>query len=169
MNLKELKALLEAYMFLSEGPLKTKEIAEKLSVEEKDVIEAVGMLEREMDSDHRGIQIEKSAGGYFLVTKPHLYEILTKLNPVKRRKLFKASLEVLAIIAYRQPISLPEITEIRGRDSSFPLSTLMERGLIKAIGRKKIPGRPFLYATTEKFLKLFGLNSLDELPPEDET
>lgn len=169
MNLKELKALLEAFMFLSEGPLIPNEVAEKLEVSREDVERALNELEKELNSDHRGIQIERSAGGYFLVTKPELYDLLIKLSPVKKRRLSKASLETLAIIAYRQPISLPEINEIRGRDSSFPLSTLIERGLVKAVGRKNVPGRPFLYATTGEFLKLFGLNSLEELPREDKT
>ncbi|MCD6454842.1 MAG: SMC-Scp complex subunit ScpB [Candidatus Aminicenantes bacterium] len=169
MNLKELKALIEAYMFLSDDPLIPSEIANRLGISIEDIEKAILMLEEELNSDHRGIQIEKAAGGYFLVTKPELYEKLLRLGPVKKKRLSRASLETLAIIAYRQPISLPEINEIRGKDSSFPLSTLIEKGLVRAAGRKKVPGRPFLYETTEEFLKLFGLNSLEELPRDDET
>ena len=164
MSLPKLKAVLEAYLFLSEKPLSVKEASEKLGVSTEEIEEALRQMDEELKGEERGIFLERVAGGYVLSTKPEVYQELSKLGPVRRRKLSRAALETLAIIARNQPITLPEINSIRGKDSTVPLQTLVSRGLVKAVGRRRgLPGRPFLYATTEEFLKVFGLNSLEEL------
>ncbi len=168
MRLSRLKAVLEAYLFLSERPLSVKEVSDKLGVPASMVEEALEKIEKELEEDDRGLRLERAAGGFVLATKEELFEDLMKLGPSRKRRLSKAALETLAIVAHRQPITLPEINAIRGRDSSVPLQTLIARGLVKAVGRRReLAGRPFLYATTEEFLKVFGLDSLQELHSDE--
>ncbi len=164
MKLLRLKALLEAYLFLSERPLSVKEVSQRLGVAPSMVEEALERMAKEMEGEDRGLRLERVAGGFVLATKEELFDDLMRLGASRKRKLSRAALETLAIVAHRQPITLPEINAIRGRDSSVPLQTLIARGLVRAVGRKRqLAGRPFLYATTEEFLKVFGLNSLQEL------
>ncbi len=168
MKLPRIKAVLEAYLFFSEKPLRVKEAAEKLGVSVEEVERALRAMEEDLKGDDRGITLDRVAGGYVLTTKEEVYQELSRLSPIKKRKLSRAALETLAIIARAQPITLPEINSIRGRDSTVPLQTLISKGLVKAIGRRRdLPGRPFLYATTEKFLKTFGLKSLKELSGDE--
>ncbi len=117
-----------------------------------------------------GLQIVEVAGGYQIVTRPELHDWVRKLfHERTTQKLSVQSLETLAVIAYKQPITAPEIAEIRGVTSSGGvLSTLIERKLIKTVGRKQVIGRPFMYATTREFLERFGLNDLSDLPKVEE-
>ncbi|MEP6995849.1 MAG: SMC-Scp complex subunit ScpB [Acidobacteriota bacterium] len=159
----------EALLFSSPRPVREKDLAELLEATGKAVAEALEMLANRADAAERGIRVEKVAGGWRFVTRPEFDALLRKFHEVtERSRLSLAALETLAIIAYRQPITLPEIQEIRGVNSSSVLKTLFERKLITTAGKKPVVGTPFLYRTTQDFLIRFGLNELDELPrPED--
>src|SRR5437870_9473825 len=161
----ELKAILEALIFASPEPLTPKAIFKLLSTEPKEDIQAaLGQLKQEYERPG-GLQLVEVAGGYQIVTRQDLHEWVRRLFQERTtQKLTVQSLETLAVIAYRQPITALEITEIRGVNTSGVLNTLLERHLIKIVGRKQVVGRPFLYATTKEFLIRFGLNDLADLP-----
>jgi segregation and condensation protein B len=161
----ELKAILEALIFASPEPLTPKAMFKLLDTEPKeDVAAALEELKRDYDRPG-GLQIVEVAGGYQIVTRPDLHEWVRRLfNERTTQKLTVQALETLAVIAYRQPITAAEITEVRGVNTSGVLNTLLERHLIKIVGRKQVVGRPFLYATTKEFLIRFGLNDLSDLP-----
>jgi segregation and condensation protein B len=161
----ELKAILEALIFASPDPLTPKAIYKLLDTEPKEDIKAA--LE-ELKKDYErpgGLQLVEVAGGYQIVTRQDLHEWVRRLfHERSSQKLSLQSLETLAVIAYKQPITAVEITEVRGVNTSGVLNTLLERHLIKIVGRKQVVGRPFLYATTKEFLIRFGLNDLSDLP-----
>lgn len=138
-------------------------MANSLRIEPGEVPEVVSEL-REM-LEGTGLMVEEVGGGYKMVTRPEYAEYVKRLKPPKREKLSRAALETLAIVAYRQPITKAEIENLRGVRSEGPLFTLLQRQLIKPVGRKKAPGKPVMYGTTEKFLEIFGLRDLSELPP----
>jgi len=161
----ELKAILEALIFASPEPLTPKAIYKLLDTESKeDVQAALAALRQEYDG-RGGLQLVDVAGGYQIVTRPDLHDWVRRLfHERTTQKLTVQSLETLAVIAYRQPVTAAEISEIRGVDTGGVLNTLLERHLIKIAGRKQVVGRPFLYATTKEFLIRFGLNDLSDLP-----
>ncbi|MBI4887966.1 MAG: SMC-Scp complex subunit ScpB [Acidobacteria bacterium] len=161
----ELKAIVEALIFASPEPITPKLLFRLLADEPKeDVAAAVAALRAEYDQ-RPGLQIVEVAGGYQIVTRPDLHEWVRRLfHEHSTQKLTVQALETLAVIAYKQPITAVEISEIRGVNTSGVLSTLLERHLIKIVGRKNVVGRPFLYATTREFLIRFGLNDLTDLP-----
>jgi len=161
----ELKAILEALIFASPEPLTPRQMYKLLDTEPKeDVQAALAELKREYDRPG-GLQLVEVAGGYQIVTRPDLHEWVRRLfHERSTQKLTVQGLETLAVIAYRQPITALEITEVRGVNTSGVLNTLLERHLIKIVGRKQVVGRPFLYATTKEFLIRFGLNDLSDLP-----
>jgi segregation and condensation protein B len=161
----ELKAILEALIFASPEPLTPKAIFALLDSEPReDVQAAIDQLKRDYDRPG-GLQLVEVAGGYQIVTRPDLHEWVRRLFQERTtQKLTVQGLETLAVIAYRQPITAAEVTEIRGVNTSGVLNTLLERHLIKIVGRKQVVGRPFLYATTKEFLIRFGLNDLTDLP-----
>jgi segregation and condensation protein B len=161
----ELKAIVEALIFASPEPLTRKAIDKLLASEPKeDVDEAVAELKRDYERPG-GLQLVEVAGGYQIVTRQDLHEWVRRLfHERTTQKLTVQALETLAVIAYKQPITALEITEIRGVNTSGVLNTLLERHLIKIVGRKRVVGRPFLYATTKEFLIRFGLNELSDLP-----
>jgi segregation and condensation protein B len=161
----ELKAIVEALIFASPEPLTRKAIDKLLASEPKeDVDEAVAELRRDYERPG-GLQLVEVAGGYQIVTRQDLHEWVRRLfHERATQKLTVQALETLAVIAYKQPITALEITEIRGVNTSGVLNTLLERHLIKIVGRKRVVGRPFLYATTKEFLIRFGLNELSDLP-----
>jgi segregation and condensation protein B len=161
----ELKAILEALIFASPDPLTPKAIYKLLDAERKeDVKAALDQLKKDYDRPG-GLQLVEVAGGYQIVTRPDLHEWVRRLfHERSTQKLSVQSLETLAVIAYKQPITALEITEVRGVNTSGVLNTLLERHLIKIVGRKQVVGRPFLYATTKEFLIRFGLNDLSDLP-----
>jgi segregation and condensation protein B len=161
----ELKAILEALIFASPEPLTPKAIGKLLDSEPKEDVDAA-LAELKRDYERAGgLQLVEVAGGYQIVTRPDLHEWVRRLfHERTSQKLSVQSLETLAVIAYRQPITAAEITEVRGVNTSGVLSTLLERHLVKIVGRKQVVGRPFLYATTKEFLIRFGLNDLSDLP-----
>jgi len=161
----ELRSIVEALVFASPDPITPKTLYRLLSDEPKeDVSEALNALVSEYAS-RPGLQMVQVAGGYQIVTRPELHEWVRRLfHERSTQKLTVQGLETLAVIAYRQPITALEITEIRGVNTSGVLTTLLERHLIKIVGRKNVVGRPFLYATTKEFLIRFGLKDLADLP-----
>ena len=161
----ELKAIVEALIFASPEPITPKLLFKLLAEEPKeDVAAAVDALRAEYDR-RPGLQFVDVAGGYQIVTRPELHEWVRRLfHERSAQKLTVQGLETLAVIAYKQPITALEISDIRGVNTSGVLSTLLERHLIKIVGRKNVVGRPFLYATTKEFLIRFGLNDLNDLP-----
>ncbi|MDH7480412.1 MAG: SMC-Scp complex subunit ScpB [Armatimonadota bacterium] len=162
----KLKNILECMLFVSPQPLIVRQVAQSLEIDEGEVERAIHELR--LDYNGRGLQIVRIAGGYQMCTRPEYADYIAKLLKPERVRLSRAALETVAIIAYRQPITAPEIEAIRGVNSDGVLHTLLERGLIKQVGRKETVGRPILYATTEEFLNHFGLNDLSELPELEE-
>ena len=161
----ELKAIVEALIFASPEPITPRMLFKLLAEEPKeDVTAAVQVLMAEYEQ-RPGLQFVEVAGGYQIVTRPELHEWVRRLfHERSTQKLTVQGLETLAVIAYKQPITTLEISEIRGVNTSGVLSTLLERHLIKIVGRKNVVGRPFLYATTKEFLIRFGLKDLGDLP-----
>jgi segregation and condensation protein B len=161
----EVKAVVEALIFASPEPMTPKMLFKLLAEEPKeDVLKAIDALKGDYDN-RPGLQMVEVAGGYQIVTRPDLHEWVRRLfHERSSAKLTVQGLETLAVIAYKQPITALEITEIRGVNTSGVLSTLLERHLIKIVGRKNVVGRPFLYATTKEFLIRFGLKDLHDLP-----
>jgi segregation and condensation protein B len=161
----ELKAIIEALIFASPDPLTLKAIYRLLDSEPKEDVQAA-IAELKQDYDRPGgLQLVEVAGGYQIVTRPDLHEWVRRLfHERNTQRLSVQALETLAVIAYRQPVTSLEITEIRGVNTAGVLNTLLERHLIKIVGRKQVVGRPFLYSTTKEFLIRFGLNDLSDLP-----
>jgi len=166
MSPEDLKAVLEALIYVSEEPLKEAEILASFPGEsEADVRRAMEELMLEYSAVPRGVRIVRVAGGFRMQTRPeHDPWIRNLFRQRNRVRLSRAALETLAIVAYRQPVTGPEIHSIRGTNPLGVLQTLLERRLIKTLGRKRVVGKPILYGTTEEFLIHFGLNSLEELP-----
>ena len=160
-----LKRALECMLFVSPQPLSTKHIAESLEMDEADVESAVHELRLEYAD--RGLQILRIAGGYQMCTRPEYGRFIARLHEPERFRLSRAALETLAIVAYRQPATRPEIEAIRGVNVDGVISTLLQYRLIRECGRKDAPGRPMLYGTTEDFLQHFGLNTVRDLPELD--
>jgi segregation and condensation protein B len=160
-----LKAIVEALIFASPEPITPKMLFRLLSDEPReDVTAAIAALRGDYEQ-RPGLQFVEVAGGYQIVTRPELHEWVRRLfHERSTQKLTVQGLETLAVIAYKQPVTALEISDIRGVNTSGVLSTLLERHLIKIVGRKNVVGRPFLYATTKEFLIRFGLNDLGDLP-----
>jgi segregation and condensation protein B len=161
----ELKAIVEALVFASPEPVTPKMLYKLLAGEPKeDVSAAINELRAEYQN-RPGLQWVEVAGGYQITTRPELHEWVRRLfHERTTQKLSVQALETLAVVAYRQPVTALEITEIRGVNTSGVLTTLLERHLIKIVGRKNVVGRPFMYATTKEFLIRFGLKDLADLP-----
>jgi segregation and condensation protein B len=161
----EVKAVVEALVFASPEPITPKMLYKVLSAERKEeVSDAINELRAEYQN-RPGLQWVEVAGGYQITTRPELHEWVRRLfHERTTQKLTVQSLETLAVIAYRQPVTALEITDIRGVNTSGVLTTLLERHLIKIVGRKNVVGRPFMYATTKEFLIRFGLKDLGDLP-----
>jgi segregation and condensation protein B len=161
----ERAAVIEALIFVSEEPLTIKTIADVLKEDKEAVSEAVAALAEEFNARHSGLQLREVAGGWQFATKPEYHEhVRAFLKTRPSAKLSIASLETLAVIAYRQPITVPEILEIRGVQSPSAIKTLLDKKLIVAKGRKETVGRPMMYGTSKEFLLQFGLKDLSELP-----
>jgi segregation and condensation protein B len=165
-----LKPIVEALIFASPEPLTPKNLYKLLEGEPREDVDAALAALRFDYERPGGLQIVEVAGGFQIVTRPDLNEWVRKLfHERTSQKLSLQALETLAVIAYKQPITAPEIAEIRGVTSSGGvLSTLVERKLIKTVGRKQVVGRPFMYATTREFLERFGLNDISDLPKVEE-
>ncbi len=160
------KRIIEALLFASAKPLTPQEIRRVLKAFSiKDIENIVTELGAEYVRDGRSFEIVGIAGGYEIATKKEFAPWIFKVELQKKAKqVTQSALETLAILAYKQPITRAEIEELRGVDASGVVNTLTERGFIKIVGKKEVPGRPFMYGTTEKFLEHFGLKSLEELP-----
>ena len=159
------KAILEAILLASPEPLSVKKIAEVIGLDEKDARILVEDLRKEYQQPGRGLYVQEMGGGWVLTTRPEYVEYVERLNTPKGKGLSHAALETLAIIAYRQPITKAEIEGVRGVKVDRSVETLIERRLVKEVGRKEAPGRPMLYGTTKEFLQYFGLKDLADLPP----
>ncbi|MBI5560443.1 MAG: SMC-Scp complex subunit ScpB [Deltaproteobacteria bacterium] len=165
MDKEGLKPLIEALIFTSEGPLTFDRLAGVLEGEKREEIrEVLKELIEDYNGGKRGFYIEEVAGGYQLRTRPELSPWLKRLFKIGMQKMSKASLETLAVIAYKQPVTRAELEGIRGVDSAGVLSTLLERRLVRIAGRKDEPGRPIVYGTTKEFLETFNLKDLASLP-----
>lgn len=162
------KGAIEAMLFVSGEPLTLREIAINLELTPKYVEDVLKELMESYNEKERGIKLINIDGAYQLVTKPEYSSYIQKLlKKNKRQSLSQASLESLAIVAYKQPITRIDIDEIRGVKSESAIQRLIEKDLIKEVGRLEVPGRPILYGTTEEFLRQFGLGDLKELPSLD--
>jgi segregation and condensation protein B len=164
-TLAERAAVIEALIFVSDEPLSVKIIDDVLKEEKTVISEAVATLAEEFNNRNGGLQLREVAGGWQFATRPQYHEHVRKfLKTRPSAKLSIASLETLAVIAYRQPVTVPEILEIRGVQSPSAIKTLLDKKLIVAKGRKETVGRPMMYGTSKEFLLQFGLKDLSELP-----
>lgn len=163
----ELQAILEVLLFVSSEPLSlARLVAVMENVPKIEVETALRNLGQTLEQEGRGVRLAAVAGGYRLVTKQDYAPWIKRLDKAKTApKLSRSALESLAIIAYKQPLVRAEIEEIRGVETSGVLRTLLERKLVKIVGRKEVPGRPIMYGTTKFFLEHFGLSDLSQLPP----
>ncbi|MGH2452923.1 MAG: SMC-Scp complex subunit ScpB [bacterium] len=163
-QVREAVRAIECILFASGEPVRPEDLAEAAQVPPEIVAAALGILRAEYAG--RGLEVQTVAGGYQLGTRPAYAEAVRRyLGAAAREPLSQAALETLAIIAYRQPITRPEVDGLRGVRSDYILERLEERRLIRVVGRKETVGRPMLYATTEAFLRHFGLGDLGDLPP----
>ena len=161
----DVRPILESLFFVSDSPVRLETLVEILPESNKEaILKGIRQIQAEYEDGSRGIELTEIAGGYQFRTKPDFAGWVNRLKRAKAVKLSQAALETLAIVAYRQPIIRPSIEEVRGVDSGSVLHTLLEKGLIKIMGRKDLPGRPIVYGTTKTFLELFSLNTLSDLP-----
>lgn len=166
-DLRALKGILEALLFVTAEPIPvTRFLALLGAVTKQDVDQALASLTQDYEQEGRGLQLAEVAGGYRIVTKAEFAPWLKRLEKAKApSKLSRSALESLAIIAYKQPIVRAEVEQIRGVETSGVIRTLLERKLVRIVGRKEEPGRPIMYGTTKFFLEHFGLRDLSQLPP----
>jgi len=157
---------LEALLFASDAPFPLERIAEVLEIAAPDARAAVDALRAACEEPGRGLAVVEVGGGVRLVTRPEHAPVLMSLQRLRlKSRLSRAAVETLTIVAYRQPISRPEIEQLRGVGTESVLTHLLERRLVRVVGRKSTPGRPVLYGTTREFLEHFGLRDLEDLPP----
>ena len=170
MEPKELRAALEAILFVAGEPVKSDELVDAFPDEGKDAVAAqLDEIRKTFDENVGGFMLEQTAGGWRFATRAEHNEVLKKYFAKKgENRLSIAALETLAIIAYRQPVTAPEISDIRGVNSTGVIRTLLERRMIRVAGRKNVVGAPFLYRTTKDFLVHFGLNDIRDLPRLEE-
>ncbi|MEN6372391.1 MAG: SMC-Scp complex subunit ScpB [Armatimonadota bacterium] len=160
-----LKSAIECMLFVSTEPVTAAQMALVLEIDEEAVEQAIYDLK--LDHGQSGLQIVRVAGGFQMCTKPEYSDVCQRILVPQNQKLSRAQLETLAVVAYRQPVTQPEVEAIRGVDSSGVMKKLLERGLVREAGRKQTPGRPILYGTTPKFLEHMGLDDLADLPDID--
>jgi segregation and condensation protein B len=164
-SMAERIAVIEALVFVAEEPLSAKIIADVLKEDREIIEQAIQELVKEFNGRNGGLQLREVAGGWQFATRPEYHEhVRAFLRTRPSAKLTLASLETLAVIAYRQPVTVPEILEIRGVQSPSAIKTLLDKKLIVAKGRKETVGRPMMYGTSKEFLMQFGLKDLSELP-----
>jgi segregation and condensation protein B len=166
MTIEELKPIIESLIFVSEEPMSVKQLASLLEgVAVEDIEAASEQLREDYNARGAGLEVRQLAGGYRITTRPELNEYVRRyMKSQPSARLSIAALETLAVIAYKQPITIPEILEIRGVTSTSAIKTLLDRRLIVAKGHKQVVGRPMMYGTSKEFLIQFGLNDLSELP-----
>ena len=159
------KAQIEAILFTMGESVEIKKIANALELTTAQVKKIVKEIQKDLESEDRGIKIIELDGAYQMCTKPEMYEALIKVaKQPKRQVLTDVLMETLSIIAYKQPITKSEIERIRGVKSDFAVNKLVEYMLVEEVGRMDTPGRPLLFGTTEEFLRTFGVSSIEELP-----
>ena len=165
-----LEAAVEAVLFAAGEPVHPRDIAAAFEgAGEDEVLQAIEALQCRYDQGPGGLVVEQVAGAFRLATKPEVGAVVRQFFRQRNRtRLSPAALESLAIIAYRQPVTAPEIQAIRGVDPSGPLKSLLEKKMVRILGRKKVVGNPLLYGTTKQFLVHFGLNRLEDLPSIEE-
>ncbi|WP_288221291.1 SMC-Scp complex subunit ScpB [uncultured Clostridium sp.] len=164
----KIKSTIESLLFVSGDPLNIKDLSNALEISNKTIKNILEEMISEYEDEKRGIKLISINGEYQLVTKAENSSYIQKLlKKNKRQSLSQASLESLAIIAYKQPITRVDIDEIRGVKSESAMQRLLEKDLIKEVGRLEVPGRPILYGTTDEFLRQFGLKELKDLPSLD--
>lgn len=161
-----IRAVIEALLFVSEKPLAVEQIRDVLdTLDAGQIRQILAELDSEYEKTNRGIRIVEVAGGFRMITPPGLAPFLKKLHRQRRKeRLSKPALETLAIIAYKQPVTKLDIESLRNVNIDGVMDSLLEKGLIRISGRKKAPGRPFVFGTTKTFLEYFGLRSLGDLP-----
>ena len=165
MEREELKAIIESLLFVAEGPQPLARFAELLDgIDKEDIRAALAELQGDCENQSRGVRLVEVAGGFQFRTAKDNADWVKKFLGGRPARMGRATLETLAIIAYRQPITKAEIEAIRGVDVDGVINTLLERDLIRAVARKDVPGRPFLYGTTQEFLQLFNMKDLSQLP-----
>ena len=167
MDRTQLKALLEAIIYVSEEPVTVAGLEKVLKdVPREEIRSGLQELVQTTKPDDRGVEVRAVAGGYRMYTKPEHHEIVRAFVRSQKPplRLSRQALETLAIVAYKQPVTQPEIQAVRGVDPSSALATLLDKGLVVTAGRKHVVGRPILYRTSKEFLIRFGLEDLDELP-----
>jgi segregation and condensation protein B len=164
LDTSELKAIVESLVFVSDVPLRPERIAEALDLERGRVMQILRELEAEYRQARRGFVLDEVAGGFQFRTRAEHADWVRRLNKSRPFRFSRAALETLAIVAYRQPITRAEIEYLRGVDSGGVLKTLLDRHLVRILGKKEIAGRPMIYGTTREFLELFGLRDLAALP-----
>jgi segregation and condensation protein B len=169
MDQSELRAAIEAVLFVSNEPAKIDDLVEAFDESAEAITAQLDEIKKDLDARAGGIVLEQAAGGWRLATRPEHDSILKKFFARKgENRLSIAALETLAMIAYRQPITAPEVSDLRGVNSTAVIRTLLERRMIRVSGRKEVVGSPFLYRTTREFLVHFGLNDIRDLPRLEE-
>jgi segregation and condensation protein B len=158
-----LRCALECLLLASGGPVQVRRLADALGVSEAETERLLEELARSYEG--RGLMVQQVAGGYQLCTRPEYAEFVTRLVSAQAEPLSRATLETLAVVAYRQPVTRAEVEAVRGARSDHHLRKLLERNLIREVGRRPGPGSPILYGTTDLFLRHFGLRDLKDLPP----
>ncbi|MBW1694261.1 MAG: SMC-Scp complex subunit ScpB [Deltaproteobacteria bacterium] len=167
--MEDLKNIIESFLFVAEGPLTVERIHSILApIDKKEIKDTLNELLEEYKTRKGGVHLRIIAGGYQIRTRPEYKDWIKRFIQPKAFRLSKAALETIAIIAYKQPIIRSDIEHIRGVDCGGVLRMLLERKLIRVLGRKEIPGRPLIYATTKQFLEVFDLKDLKDLPTPQE-
>lgn len=166
MDVKEIKSIIEALLFTWGDPLESKDIADVLEMDKEEIDKIIGEMMDDFDYNRRGLRIIRIKESFQLATRPEHFQWLKKLaTPKTSKTLSNAALETLSIIAYRQPVLKSDIEVIRGVKSDRVIETLIDKGLVSEIGRLERVGRPIIYGTTDNFLRNFGLEYLEDLPP----
>jgi len=168
MEQKKLTCIIEAILFVAGEPVNLTDLAHALDLTVSELIPALDQLRDEYDLDQRGLRLNRFGESVQLSTRPDYAPYIERLlQPVQKQSLSQAAMETLSIVAYRQPVTKTEIEAVRGVKCDYSVQSLLNKGLIEEAGRKETLGRPILYATTEKFLQHFGIESLNELPDLD--
>jgi len=169
-SLEQKIAMIESILFVSKDPVEPEKIMNFLNCKDvKDFEKIISKMEESYQKNGRGIILNRSGGGLQLATKPEIHDFLKEFFTIKTSsRLTVPSLETLSIVSYRQPVTIAEISDLRGVNSIGPVKSLLQKKLIKISGRKKVPGLPLLYSTTKEFLLYFGLKDLSELPSLEE-
>jgi segregation and condensation protein B len=164
LDTNERRAIVEGLVFATDGPVKPEHLADLLEMEKGEVLGILRDLTEEYSRAGRGFVLQEIAGGFQFRTRPELGQWLRRFRNSRSYRFSRAALETLAIVAYRQPVTRADIDYLRGVDSGGVLKTLLEKRLVRIMGKKDVPGKPLIYGTSREFLELFGLSDLSGLP-----